>query len=178
MAKIKEQHQEVVLLGPYLLESSKTFNVGDFVAFSDANAGRLDNTSSKVAGTVYVAGLLQAIVDKDGNPFLGTDGGSLRTVTTSSSNTTYYGMIIPTFNEYTFEVDSNATLGTTPNSDKAGVYFDLVSATQVAESSVVLPGGTGAPKQVLSLGPAINPTTGTQATNKVLVKFVKSIWRV
>lgn len=163
-------------MGPYLLDSSKTFTVGQFVAFSSSTAGVLDNANVAVGGTRYVCGLLEAIVDKDGNPLVDSNGNSLTSVATPSSNSTYYGVIIPNFEEYTFEIEANAALGTTTGSNKPGVYFDLASATQVDEASVVLPGGTGAPKQVISFGPAIEKD-GSVSTNKIIAKFVKSIWK-
>lgn len=177
MASIKQQQQEVVLMGPYLLKSSATFSVGEFVAFSTSTAGVLDNANAAVAGTIYVCGLLEKITDKDGNPLLDSSGSPLTSVNTPVSNSTYYGVIIPTYNYYTFEVPADATLGTTTGSDKPGVYFDLASSTRVAENSVVLPAGTGAPKQLLSLGPAVDKTTGGTSSNTLLVKFVKSIWQ-
>lgn len=176
MATLKTQQQNVVLMGPYLLASSKTFTVDEFVAFSTSTAGVLDNATATIAGTAHVCGLLKAIVDADGNPMVGSDGGPLSSVTTGSSNATYYGRIIPVYPEYTFEIQANGALGTTTGSNKPGVYFNLVSSTQVDETSVVLPGGTGAPKQVISLGPAIDPTTGAKSTNKIVAKFVKCVW--
>lgn len=176
MAKIKTENQSVVLLGPYLLDSSKTFTVGEFVAFSTSTAGVLDNANSAVAGTDHVCGLLEAIVDKHGNPMVDSNGQTLTSVTTGSGNTIYYGLIIPVLPDYTFEVPANAALGTTTGSDKPGVYFNLASSTQIAENSVVLPAGTGAPKQVISVGIAQNPTTGAVSADTLLVKFVKSVW--
>jgi hypothetical protein len=177
MAQLKIEDRQVVLFGPYLLASSKTFTVGEFVAFSTSTAGVLDNATATVSGTSWVAGKLEAIVDKDGNPMVDANGKNITSIATGSSNTTYYGLIIPAFPEYTFEVPANAALGTTTGSNKAGVFFNLASSTQIDESSVVLPAGTGAPKQLISLGPARDNSTGALSTTNLLVKFVKSVWQ-
>jgi hypothetical protein len=176
MIRLKSEDQQVVELQQFLLDSSITVYVGDAVAFSTSTAGVVTNAPSAVAGTGYVVGVVAAIVDKDGNPFVSSSGAELTSVVTPASNTTYYVKVIPAYPEFTFVFDVNATLGTTTNSDKVGVEFNLADARTIAENSVILMGGTGYPKQVLSLGPAIDENTGAVSTNKIVGKFVRSVW--
>ena len=177
MISVKQQGYREFQLGPYLLGSSLTVNVGDAVAFSDSasTAGTLTNATAKVAGTAYVVGVVTKIVDKDGNPLLASDGTELKSVTTSASNTTYYAMIVPAMKGFLMEFDVNATLGTTTGSNKPGGYFDLADAGKIAEDSYVASGATGSPKQVYSLGPSVDPTTGAVSTNKIIGFFTKSV---
>jgi len=177
MIAVKQQGYREFQLGPYLLDSSITVYVNDAVAFSDSTttAGTLTNDTTKVAGTSYVVGTVTQIVNKDGNPFLASDGTELKSVTTPSSNTTYYAMIVPAMKGLLMEFDVDATLGTTTGSDKPGGYFDLVDARTISESSYVAAGATDSPKQVFSLGPSIDPTTGAASTNKIIGFFTKSV---
>ena len=177
MISVKQQGYREFQLGPYLLGSSLTVNVGDAVAFSDAaaTAGTLTNDTAKVAGTAYVVGVVTQIVDKDGNPFLASDGTELKSVTTGASNTTYYAMIVPSMKGFLMEFDVNATLGTTTGSNKPGGYFNLADARTIAENSYVAAGAAGSPKQVFSLGPVIDPVTGAVSTNKILGFFTQSV---
>lgn len=176
MIKFKKEDQPVVEIGPFLLDSSITVNVEDLVAFSGSTGGVVTNATASIAGTSYIVGVVEDIVDKDGNPFLASDGSPLKSVTTPASNTTYYVKLIPAYPEFEFVMDVNATLGTTANSDKVGVFFDFATASTVNESSVILTGGTGYPKQVLSLGPAIDEATGNVSTNKIVGRIIKSVW--
>jgi len=177
MIKVKQQGYREFQLGPYLLGSSLTVSVGDAVAFSDSasTAGTLTNETTKVAGTGYVVGVVTQIVDKAGNPLLAPNGAELKSVTTPSGNTTYYAMIVPAMKGFLMEFDVNGTLGTTVGSNQPGGYFDLADAGTVSETSYVPSGALGSPKQVYSLGPAVNPSTGAASTNKIIGFFTKSV---
>lgn len=113
---------------PAMLESSTAVAVGNVYTMYAATDSRLENAAKDVP----ILGILTAIVDKYGNPFKPTmaagtaTGSTVTSVTTGSTNTTYWGIVDSSqFTKWSAAV--NGTLGTTNNSDKKGGWDNIDS---------------------------------------------------
>jgi hypothetical protein len=164
---LKSDHYSVVSTKQVLLAPSTTFSVGQAVAWSGLNGYVTNAVATLNNGVVY--GVIVGIVDSQGNPILDSNGKEVTSVTTPASNSTYYAKVILVTPELVWEMDVNATLGTTTGSDKSGVRFNLADAGTVNESTVS--GTTGI---VLSEGPA-QASDGTISTNKIQGRFIGGI---
>jgi len=163
-----------------LLQDSLTYYVGDVVAFTGGTSSLtyVTNASGSVAGNYYVFGVIQGFRDKYGNIYPSTGADPLNTpatVTTGATNVAtvkLQAVVLPIKENMIFEADLDATAGTTTYSDLPGVWFDLVSARQLDESTAILADNSGGPLQVFSLGTVKSPETST--VTKVRVKFSKA----
>ena len=167
----------VVAKGPFLLDNNITVNTNELIGFT-GTAGVVNNAIAVIQSDKQLIGVVDSIVDAQGNPILGSQQKTITRITTPSNNTTakiYYVIVIPVYPELMWEADVDADLGTTAGSDRPG-YFSLANAGTVSESSFVLPNSGSAPKMLFSLGPAIDSSTGQPSRRKVLVHFKRSIW--
>jgi len=164
---LKADHYSVVSTVHVLLKSSTTFNVGDAVAWDGVNGWVTNDTTTLNAGMVF--GVIDGFVDAQGNPLTDSQGKPLTSVTTPASNTTYYAKVILAFPELVWEIDVNATLGTTTGSNKPGTRFNLANAGTVAENSA-----SGTAGIILSEGPA-QAADGSVSTNKIKGRIIGTI---
>jgi hypothetical protein len=166
---LKSDHYSVVSTKQVLLKSSTTFSVGQAVAWDNLNGCVTNAVDTLNDGIVY--GVIVGIVDSQGNPILDSNGKEVTSVTTPANNSTYYAKVILSTPELVWEIDVNATLGTTAGSNKPGVRFNLADAGTVDESSVQVSQGVGI---VFSEGPA-QASDGTISTNKIQGRFIGGI---
>lgn len=160
-----------------LLDNQLTVKVGDvIIPLSNGSTNIVTNDTSVVTGDKYVLGVVVGFCKENGE-VIGTGINPANTpaqLTTPSDNTDnakYHAVYIPITAEMEFEGELDATAGTTTGSDKPYVYFNLVDAGTIDESSVVPHDDTTAPLQVLSLG--LIPGS----TKKIRCRFAKRLYR-
>lgn len=153
-------------LGPFPLATGETFKIGDFVYF---NNGKLSNNVT-LLNTKGILGIISGFVKSDGSLIGQGD------VTQVVGGADYYAYVFPVYKEYLLEIDVSADLGTTANSDKPFVAFDLSSASVVDESTAVYYEDATSEMTILSLGPAIDSSTGLPSKRKILAKVLRTIF--
>lgn len=148
----------------FTLADSTTFTLGDAVKFDGLN-GVLILWGAGGSG----AGVIEAFQKADGSPVTddGASGDFSDTFLTGASNTVE--AVIDVNRESVYSVTADAVLATTAGSDKAGVNFDLVAASDELDESTVLAAGTTA--SFVSLGVDNDPAA---ADDSVLVKIQES----
>ena len=160
-----------------LLGNGLTVKVGDAVTINlDSGVVYATNDTPNVVGDVYLLGVVVGFSKKNGEvyPTYGQDPSlTPNQVTTATDNTTnaqIYAVVVPFTSEMELEMDLNAAAGTTSGSDQPFVYFNLVDARTVDESSVTGSDQSNAPLQILSLGLIEGSTT------KIRGKVVKALY--
>jgi hypothetical protein len=156
----------------YLLGNSLTVKVGDAVVPGYDEDNKLSYvTNSDVTGADNILGVVVGFSKENGEiyPHYGQDPSlTPNQITTSATNLTsekIYAVVLPITRDLEFEIDLNATAGTTDYSDQPLVYFSLADAGTVDESSA----STSAGGEIISLGliPGSN--------KKIRAKFVKGL---
>jgi hypothetical protein len=152
-----------------LLDNSLTVKKGDVIIPVPTNPSIVTNATTNVTGDKYVLGVVVGFSGPNGEVIGQGSGDTLVTAADNTTNAKYHAVYIPIKSEMIFLADLTATPGTTADSDKPFVWFNLANARQVDESSVVLTEAATAPLQVLSLG--VFPID----TSKIMVKFAKAL---
>jgi len=147
-----------------LLADSTAFTIGDAVKFDG-----LTGTAILWGAGGTGAGILLGFKKADGSPVTdnGAGGDFVDTYTTPASNTVVARVDVSKTSLYSAPLDAAA--GTTTGSDKAGVNFDLVSASDTLDESSVVAAGTTASFNSLGLDPDVKAQT-----NAVIVKIQES----
>jgi len=161
-----------------LLDDGLTVKVGDvIIPLSTAGSTNIvTNDTDAVTGDKYVLGVVVGFCKENGevigigiNP--ANTPAQLTTADDNTTNAKYHAVYIPITAEMEFEGELDAAAGTTTGSDKSYVYFNLVDAGKIDESSVVSHDDKTAPLQVLSLGLIPGSTT------KIRCRFAKRLYR-
>jgi hypothetical protein len=156
------------VLRTMLLADSTEFTVGDALKWSGVlGYGVL------VGATYAVAGIITGFVKATGSPVTddGASGVYKGTYTTGSSNTVK--AIIDVSYTSLWSVALDATIATTAGSDKEGVNFDVVAASDQLDESSVQAAGTTA--QFVSFGPDPDPKA---PSNSVIVAIQESQYKI
>jgi hypothetical protein len=152
------------VLSKVLLADSTEFTVGDAIRYDGVTG-----TGVLAGATAAIWGMIVEFVKADGSPVTdnGASGAYTHTYTTPASNTVY--AVVDVSKESIYSVTADATLATTSGSNKAGVNFDIVAASDEVDESSVQSAGTTA--QICSLGPDPDPKA---PTDSLLVKIQES----
>jgi len=147
-----------------LLADSTTFTIGDAVK-ENALTGTAVLWGAGGAGL----GIIHAFVKADGSPVTdnGAGGSFTNTYTTPASNTVY--ALVDVSKTAIFSVVTDATVGTTTGSNKAGVNFDCIADSDKIDEDTVQAAGTTA--SFVSYGLDPNPKA---PANSILVSIQES----
>ena len=153
-------NQQPVLV-PFVIKNSVQLTVGDPVNVNT------DGFADLAANNERIAGVVMGFTTKNGGQTTLTTSGTVAntTVTAASDNQTVAKVkalvCVDPFAQY--ELEADATLGTTTGSNLSGIYFDITGTTGAvkADENVLVGGGSNANgSQLYSIGPSPeNPTT-------------------
>lgn len=158
-----------------LLNNSLTVKVGD-VIIPTGSSGIVTNANASVAGDVYVLGVVVGFSKQNGEVIsTGSDPANTPAqLVTAANNTTvdkYHAVYVPILPHMIWSATLNATAGTTAGSDQPFVFFNLVDARTLNESSVVQATSVSAPLQFFSIG--LDPEDTSNKT--VIGRFAKAL---
>lgn len=158
-----------------LLNNSLTVKVGDVVIPTGAD-GIVTNATGSVAGDVYVLGVVVGFSKLNGEVIsTGTDPANTPAqLVTASDNTTvdkYHAVYVPILPHMEFSATIDAAAATTAGSEDPFVFFNLVDARTLDESTVVQATSGSAPLQFFSV--VLDPEDTTNKT--VIGRFAKAL---
>lgn len=158
-----------------VLNNSLTVKVGDVIApLGSSNA--ITNASAVVAGDKYPLGVVVGFCKSNGEVIgQGIDpSNSPAQLVTASDNLTvakYQAVYVVITPEMEFSATLDAVAGTTAGSNTSFVWFNLIDASTLDESSVLVATDGSAPLQVFSYG--LDASDSTNFT--VVCRFAKAL---